>query len=208
MRRKMKKSLTLFMALVMLVSLICSRELSAFAEDVSTTEQTMYETEETTTEASDSLEETWNGQTDSAVETDEFIPQETETFDTAVEPELSEQTITAAMYGGEAIITLSGKMPEGATAEACPVQVSIEGQNVLAAYDITIYDVEGNVFQPEADAIRVEIADAAVAEALDGEEDISVYHMEDAEALPQQIQEVNTENQVVAFEQRVSLFML
>ena len=200
MRRKVKKSLTLFMALVMLVSLICSRELSAFAEDVSTTEQTMYETEETTTEASDSLEETWNGQTDSAVETDEFIPQETETFDTAVEPELSEQTITAAMYGGEAIITLSGKMPEGATAEACPVQVSIEGQNVLAAYDITIYDVEGNVFQPEADAIRVEIADAAVAEALDGEEDISVYHMEDAEALPQQIQEVNTENQVVAFD--------
>lgn len=197
MRRKVRRSLTLFMALVMLVSLICSREMSAFAEDVDTTGQTVFGTEEPVTEATDFPEETWGDQTVSAAETDEFIPQETESF---VETELPEQTITAVVYESDASITLSGKMPEDAVAEAYPVQVAIEGQNVLAAYDITIYDAEGNVFQPEAGAIRVEIADAAVTEALDGEEDISVYHMENAEAMPQQIEEVNTENQVVAFD--------
>jgi len=68
------------MALVMLVSLICSREMSAFAEDVDTTEQTVFGTEESVTEATDFPEETWGDQTDSAAETDEFIPQETESF--------------------------------------------------------------------------------------------------------------------------------
>lgn len=197
MRRKVRKFLTLFMALVMFASLVCSREMSAFAEDVGTTEQNVFETEESVAEETDFPEETWDDQMDSVAETDEFIPQETESF---VETEILEQTIRAGVYGNDASITLSGKMPEGAVAEAYPVQVEIEGQNVLAAYDITIYDAESNVFQPEAGAIRVEIADAAVTEALDGEEDISVYHMENADAQPQQIEEVNTQNQVVAFD--------
>ena len=80
MRRKVRRSLTLFMALVMLVSLICSREMSAFAEDVDTTGQTVFGTEEPVTEATDLPEETWGDQTVSAAETDEFIPQETESF--------------------------------------------------------------------------------------------------------------------------------
>ena len=83
MRRKVRKSLTLFMALVMLVSLICGREMSAFAEDVDTTEQTVFETEGSVTEATDFPEETWGDQTDSAAETDKFIPQETESFEEA-----------------------------------------------------------------------------------------------------------------------------
>lgn len=45
MRRKVKKSLAFLMALVMLVSLVYSRELSAFAEDVGAAGQTDFETE-------------------------------------------------------------------------------------------------------------------------------------------------------------------
>ena len=94
-------------------------------------------------------------------------------------------------------------MPEDAVAEAYPVTVDTEGQNVLAAYEITIYDAAGNVFQPEAGAIRVEIADAAVTEALGGNEDISVYHMENADAHPPLFEVVDTENQVVAFDAEI-----
>ena len=83
MRRKVRKSLTLFMALAMFVSLICGREMSAFAEDVDTTEQTVFETEGSVTEATDFPEETLGDQTDSAAETDKFIPQETESFEEA-----------------------------------------------------------------------------------------------------------------------------
>ena len=197
MRRKVKKTLTVFMALVMLVSLTCGRELTAFAEDADATEQTWFETEQSVAESEISIEEIWDTQISSTAEADEVILQETDTSDAT---ELSEQTIWATVYDSDAVITLSGRMPEGAVAEVYPVQVYIEGQNVLSAYDITIYDTWGDVFQPEAGAIRVEIADAAVTEALNGEEDISVYHMENAEAMPEQIQEVNTENQVVAFD--------
>lgn len=97
MRRKVKKSLTLFMALVMLVSLICSRELSAFAEDVSTTEQTVFETEESVDEATDFPEETWGGQTG------DTIPQETGAFEgTESKPEYVEGSSSELETVGEA----------------------------------------------------------------------------------------------------------
>lgn len=218
MRRKVKKSLTLFMASVMVVSLLCSRELAVFAEDAGTVGQTVLETEESVTEelvTEESLteppvssEEIWDDQTAATVENDETMPhnsnetmlQETDVSETFVATEWPEQSITAVVYDSQAVITLNGKMPEDAVAEAYPVTVDIEGQNVLAAYDITIYDAAGNVFQPEAGAIRVEIADAAVTEALGGNEDVSVYHMENADAHPQLVEGVNTENQVVAFD--------
>lgn len=73
MRRKVKKSLTLFMASVMVVSLLCSRELAVFAEDAGTVGQTVLETEESfteelvteesVTEPPASSEEIWDDQT-------------------------------------------------------------------------------------------------------------------------------------------------
>lgn len=76
MRRKVKKSLTFLMALVMLVSLICSRELSAFAEDVGTADQTSFETE-TLSDRETFPEETSN----TVFETEGIRALETETFE-------------------------------------------------------------------------------------------------------------------------------
>lgn len=76
MRRKVKKSLTFLMALVMIVSLICSRELSAFAEDVGAAEQTSFETE-TLSDRETFPEETSN----TVFETEGIGALETETFE-------------------------------------------------------------------------------------------------------------------------------
>ncbi len=124
---------------------------------------------------------------------------ESETDTEEQEIQLVEQTVTAS-GSGDATVTLTGVMPEGARAEAKPVQVKIEGQNVLAAYDITIYDERDQVYQPEAGVIQVSIVDAAVQEALDQADDLTVYHIENAAAQPQEIQEVTTTAGEVVFE--------
>lgn len=108
MRRKVKKSLTLFMASVMVVSLLCSRELAVFAEDAGTVGQTVLETEESVTEelvTEESLteppvssEEIWDDQTAATVENDETMPhnsnetmlQETDVSETFVATEWPE----------------------------------------------------------------------------------------------------------------------
>ena len=48
----------------------------------------------------------------------------------------------------DVVITLTGEMPEGAAASACPVDISMDGVNIISAYDITIYDADGQEFQP------------------------------------------------------------
>lgn len=98
---------------------------------------------------------------------------------------LTEQTLSVST--GDATVTLQGVMPENATVQAIPVQVEIEGQEVLAAYDITIYDAKGQVYQPQEGAIKVDITNAAVAEARASQEEVSVYHMEDAASAPQEV---------------------
>lgn len=98
---------------------------------------------------------------------------------------LTEQTLSVST--GDATVTLQGVMPENASVQAVPVQVSIEGQEVLAAYDITIYDAKGQVYQPQEGAIKVDITNAAVAEARASQEEVSVYHMENAASAPQEV---------------------
>lgn len=114
---------------------------------------------------------------------------------------LVQQTVKASGSGASAV-TLSGMMPEGASAKAVPVNVEIEGQTVLAAYDITIYDRDGKEFQPEQGSIRVEIVDAAVQEAVAQAEDISVFHMENVQAAPEAVanEKVDAAGSTVAFE--------
>ena len=126
-------------------------------------------------------------------------------------PELIEQTIQAVVYEDADclmladsdepvdVITLTGNMPEGAEAKAYPVQVEIEGEVVLAAYDITIYDAQGNVYQPQDGAIQVKIETPHIAQALQQDSELSVYHMEDETAEPEKVEEVAAVETAVEF---------
>ena len=116
---------------------------------------------------------------------------------------LIEQTIEAFVDTEEkdVVITLTGEMPEGATASACPVDISMDGVNIISAYDITIYDADGQEFQPsEEKPLQVKIEDDAVRKALEENTELEVYHLEDAEAEPEQVQEVNLEAAAVEFQ--------
>ena len=100
---------------------------------------------------------------------------------------LTEQTIEASvdMEDKDVVITLTGEMPEGATASACPVDISMDGVNIISAYDITIYDADGQEFQPsEEKPLQVKIEDDAVRKALEENAELEVYHLKDAEAEP------------------------
>ena len=71
----------------------------------------------------------------------------------------TEQTIQAVIYTDETlqqksddktVITITGLLPEGATARAYPVTLkegTLEGQNVLLAYDITVVDQSGGIIE-------------------------------------------------------------
>ena len=116
---------------------------------------------------------------------------------------LTEQTIEASVDTEEkdVVITLTGEMPEEATASACPVDISMDGVNIISAYDITIYDADGQEFQPsEEKPLQVKIEDEAVRKALEENAELEVYHLEDAEAEPEQVQEVNLESAAVEFQ--------
>ncbi len=123
---------------------------------------------------------------------------------------LVEQTVNATIYGDDSeidllsvpsdSIILTGMLPEGATVSAYPVEISIDGITVLAAYDITITDAEGNEFQPTDSPLLVSIATSAIADALNDEADLVVYHLEDAAAEPEQIAILATEDGAVEFE--------
>lgn len=120
--------------------------------------------------------------TETPAETPTATPEPTKAPEEVV---LTEQTLSVST--GDATVTLQGVMPENATVQAVPVQVEIEGQEVLAAYDITIYDAKGQIYQPQEGAIKVDITNAAVAEARASQEEVSVYHMEDAASAPQEV---------------------
>lgn len=87
-------------------------------------------------------------------------------------------------------IAVSGMLPVGASIKAYPVALTMEelGQDlqshaVLAAYDITIYDAKGNVYQPEEHGETVTVAiHLPWLEELEAEiEDVKVYHLDAAE---------------------------
>ncbi len=123
--------------------------------------------------------------------------------DELVDQMLYATIFTDASYSMEAAdstsIILSGLMPKGAFVKAYSVDVEIEGVNVLAAYDISIFDADGDEFEPEGDSILVEISNAEIQEALDDDLELTVYHMEDEADEPEEIAEVSESAEIVIF---------
>lgn len=76
-------------------------------------------------------------------------------------------------------VTLSGLLPVGGSAEVLPYDA--DGEDVLHAYDITIFDQDGGEFQPAGDApIAVSVKSDKIEAALDGGDTLSVTHIDDS----------------------------
>lgn len=105
-----------------------------------------------------------------------------------------EQTIEASLYtdesyterlDGETRILLSGQMPEGAKAKAYPVPVEIEGKQMLCAYDITIFDANGVIYEPEEEnPLQINICSSQLELEEEAEVPEVYYVPEDGEAEP------------------------
>ncbi len=102
-----------------------------------------------------------------------------------------------------ATIELSGRMPKGAVAKAYPVEVEIEDITVLAAYEITIFDEDGEEYEPDdGDVIEVIIENDEIREALEEEAELTVFHMEDEDDEPEEIVRLSRKSKKAKFSAR------
>ena len=72
-----------------------------------------------------------------------------------------------------ATVSVTGDLPEDATVSADAVSVDVEGIKIVAAYDINIYDGNGDLWQPEG-GVEVTIQ----SQDFQDYEDLSVYHVD------------------------------
>ncbi|WP_028264153.1 InlB B-repeat-containing protein [Atopobium fossor] len=79
---------------------------------------------------------------------------------------------TKTIVVADSTITLTGYLPQDVRVVAKRVHPSIPGQTVLYAYDITIYDMNGSVFEPQDSSIAVRITNQALAKSSS----TRVYH--------------------------------
>ncbi|MBQ9272873.1 MAG: InlB B-repeat-containing protein, partial [Mogibacterium sp.] len=104
-----------------------------------------------------------------------------------------------AIWANDALY-LTGKMPGNAVVEAIPVAVVIDGEDVLAAYDINIYpnanqQKKGHTWQPAGDKVQVHLIDAAFGNNM-----LDVYHLADAAAEPEHVATVIAQDGEISFE--------
>lgn len=116
------------------------------------------------------------------------------------------QTITAELFTdgsysesllSDTVITLTGDMPEEASVKGYPVSCDIEGMETIAAYDITIFENDGEtVFQPSEDkSVNVTFSIPELGDT----EDIAVFHI-DGEGNQNEISDVVADSETVSFE--------
>ena len=97
---------------------------------------------------------------------------------------------------------LTGKMPKNAVVVAEPVSVEIEGQDVLAAWDIKIYANEnqrqkGKTWQPAGDKVQVHMRSDAFQ---DMEDELNIYHLTDAKSAAELVGTVSADEDWVEFD--------
>ena len=138
---------------------------------------------------------------------------ENQTESSSNEKALLSQTIQATIYtsstyrekltGDKTSITLKGKLPENAVVKAYPVKLendAFKQKNVLAAYDITIFDAQGNEFEPDSShPIEVTIDSNSIKEKKDSSH-LNIYHMDNAKAKPEAVNVKSVGTEKVTFE--------
>lgn len=118
----------------------------------------------------------------------EVIPTPTITPETMQEVQLEQKTVTAELYTdstyataeqSENAVVVSGNLPENGIVKAFPVNnISVEGMKVLCAWDITIFDAEGNKWEPTEGntlSVKFQIPDLTEKENKAGE----IYYIPD-----------------------------
>ena len=158
---------------------------------------------EQTGEVVTGIDETPAAQNETATETptqnqqgENVIAETVECVEQSVEALLPEGT-----HNHGDIVRVSGLLPKEAIVEAIPVDVEIEGQIVLLAYDITIYENEekknaGICWQPEEGGLNVEFISSALEES---EEEVNIWHMEDSEQDPEYVTAAPSSDDSVEF---------
>lgn len=138
---------------------------------------------------------------------------ENQTESSSNEKALLSQTTQATIYtsstyrekltGDKTSITLKGKLPENAVVKAYPVKLendAFKQKNVLAAYDITIFDAQGNEFEPDSShPIEVTIDSNSIKEKKDSSH-LNIYHMDNAKAKPEAVNVKSVGTEKVIFE--------
>lgn len=123
---------------------------------------------------------------------------------------LEEQSITAEIFTDEShitpsddktIITISGMLPVNATAKAHPVVLEsdfVEGQSLVVAYDITITDESGSVFNQTDDGDKFVVTIEPPEWNEEDDHRLSVYYVPDS-GEPQSMN-VLQDKDVISFE--------
>ena len=105
----------------------------------------------------------------------------------------------AVLWANDALY-LTGKMPGNGVVQAVPVTVEIDGQEVLAAYDIKIFanakqQEKGKTWQPAGKKVQVHFYNEAFASAA-----LNVYHLADVSAAPEKVGVVEARDGWIEFE--------
>lgn len=148
----------------------------------------------------------------------EVIPTPTITPETMQKVQLEQQTVTAELYTdstyataeqSENAVVVSGNLPENGSVKAFPVNnISMEGMKVLCAWDITIFDAEGNKWEP-ADgntlSVKFQIPDLTEKENKAGE----IYYIPDENAdRPEKLESQISDNGVSFEAEHFSIYTL
>lgn len=155
-------------------------EITPEAEPTQEPETTPEVTEEPTQEPENKADDTANNI--EVTPTPEVTPEATQ------EVQLEQQTVTAELYTdstyataeqSENAVVVSGNLPENGSIKAFPVNnISMEGMKVLCAWDITIFDAEGNKWEPAEGntlSVKFQIPDLTEKENEAGE----IYYIPD-----------------------------
>ncbi|MGN8777797.1 SpaA isopeptide-forming pilin-related protein [Blautia sp. HCP3S3_C12] len=134
----------------------------------------------------------------------EVTPTPTPTSEATQEVQLEQQTVTAELYTDSTYVTaeqsenaviVSGALPENGSVKAFPVNnINMEGMKVLCAWDITIFDAEGNKWEPaEGNTIAVRFQ---LSELPEENADYSIYYVPDESGneKPEEIQSEVTDD--------------
>ncbi|MBQ9299175.1 MAG: hypothetical protein IJ214_01555, partial [Clostridia bacterium] len=110
------------------------------------------------------------------------------------------QLVDNGALWANADIYLTGKIPGNGIVEAIPVTVDIDGEEVLAAYDINIYANEkqrqkGKTWQPADKKVQLHFYNEAF-----GSDELNVYHMETITSQPELVESVSALDGWITFD--------
>ena len=88
----------------------------------------------------------------------------------------------SALLRDDISICISGKLPRGAYAKAYPAGSNGFTGVVYGAYDITVFDGQGNFYEPGNCPLCVSMTSPAIAEAAKSGAEFDVYHIPDDSA--------------------------